>query len=62
MTKKYEQLREEVRKLQDQGKLPVWPTNEQRVDWAYGNTAIENKDVTREMAEIAVAKKPAVKR
>jgi hypothetical protein len=34
--------------------LPKLPTREQRIDWAYGNTKIENSTITREMAERAV--------
>jgi hypothetical protein len=34
--------------------LPDRPTREQRIDWAYGNTKIENSNITREMAERAV--------
>jgi hypothetical protein len=59
MSKSYEELLAEVRLLQDAGKLPVRPTREQRIDWAYGNTKIENGDVTREMAERAVDEKLA---
>jgi hypothetical protein len=54
MDKTYEELLNEVRVLQDAGRLPIRPTREQRVDWAYGNTKIENSTVTREMAERAV--------
>ena len=50
----YEQLRTKVKALQDADKLPRRPTDEQKVDWAYGNTVIENPDVTIEMAEAAV--------
>lgn len=59
MSKSYEELLAEVRRLQDAGQLPVRPTREQRIDWAYGNTKIENNAVTREMAERAVDKKLA---
>lgn len=54
MNKTYEELLSEVRSLQDAGRLPTRPTREQRADWAYGNTKIENSSVTREMAERAV--------
>lgn len=57
MTKTYDQLLEEVRTLQDQGRLPSRPTRDQRIDWAFGNTKIENADVTRDMAERAVDEK-----
>jgi hypothetical protein len=62
MSKSYEELLAEVRLLQDAGKLPVRPTREQRIDWAYGNTKIENSDVTREMAERAVDEKLAARK
>jgi hypothetical protein len=52
--KTYEQLLSEVTRLQDQGRVPLHPTRAQRIDWAYGNTKIENADITREMAEQAV--------
>jgi hypothetical protein len=57
MDKTYEQLLAEVRALQDAGKLPLRPTREERVDWAYGNAKIENSNVTYEMAERAVDQK-----
>jgi hypothetical protein len=59
MRKSYEELLAEVRRLQDAGQLPVRPTREQRIDWAYGNTKIENSAVTREMVERAVDEKLA---
>jgi hypothetical protein len=62
MSKSYEELLAVVRLLQDAGKLPVRPTREQRIDWAYGNTKIENSDVTREMAERAVDEKLAARK
>ncbi len=62
MSRSYEELLAEVRLLQDAGKLPVRPTREQRIDWAYGNTKIENSDVTREMAERAVDEKLAARK
>ena len=55
----YEQLLAEVRELQASGLAPKEPTREQRIDWAYGNTKIENHDVTREMAVHAVDAKDA---
>lgn len=54
MSATYEELLAQVQKLQSAGRLPVEPTRDQRVDWAYGNTKIENADITREMAELAV--------
>jgi hypothetical protein len=58
MKKSYEELKAEVQRLQEQGRIGVWPTREQRIDWAYGTTKIENDQVTREMAERAVDRKP----
>jgi hypothetical protein len=59
MSRSYEELLAGVRRLQDAGKLPVRPTREQRIAWAYGNTKIENSAVTPEMAERAVDEKLA---
>ncbi len=56
----YENLLAEVVRHQDEGAQPRHPTREQRIDWAYGNTKIENQDVTREMAERAVDLKPTM--
>lgn len=33
------------------------PSREAYVEWAYGQTKLESNDVTREMAEAAVARK-----
>jgi transcriptional regulator with XRE-family HTH domain len=52
-------LGKKVKKMQEQGKLPIWPTDEQRADWAYGNTVIENAKVTLKMVKEAVTKKPS---
>jgi hypothetical protein len=38
-------------------KPPLTPSQQQRADWAYGNTKLSNPDVTREMAENAVREK-----
>jgi hypothetical protein len=59
MKRSYEELTIKIKELQREGTLPVWPTNEQRADWAFGNTAIENDQVTRKMAQDAAAKKPS---
>lgn len=45
----YERLYAKVRELQGQGKLPTRVTRDQAIDWAYGNTKIENPNITREM-------------
>ncbi len=50
----YEELLAQVIKLRAQGRLPLQPTREEIIDWAYGNTKIENDDITREMVAIAV--------
>ncbi len=51
MTKKsYEALKAEVKKLKARGEIRDRPNDEERADWAYGTTVIENADVTRDMA------------
>jgi hypothetical protein len=50
----YEELLAQVIKLRAQGRLPLQLTREEIIDWAYGNTKIENDDITREMVAIAV--------
>jgi hypothetical protein len=55
----YEKLKAEVQRLRGEGRLEEWPSREQRIDWAYGTTKIENSAVTREMAEQAVDTKPS---
>ena len=52
-------LGKKVKTMQKQGKLPIWPTDEQRADWAYGNTVIENAKVTLKMVKEAVTRKPS---
>jgi Fic/DOC family len=52
----FEDLMKAVKELQRDKRLPVWPTQEQRADWAFGNTVIENAEVTMEMAERAAAR------
>jgi len=46
----YEKLKAQVLMLRAQGFIRVRPTDEERADWAYGTTKIENDAVTREMA------------
>lgn len=53
----YNELKEKIQQLQGEGKLPSQPTRAQRVDWAYGNTALDCDGVTRDMAEQAVTEK-----
>lgn len=50
----YEELMAEVTRLQTEGRVPSRPSRAQMIDWAYGNTKIENEDVTREMVTRAV--------
>lgn len=50
---RFEALYREMRELQDQGKLPAKVTREQAIDWAYGNIALHNPDVTRETVAAA---------
>jgi hypothetical protein len=50
----YEKLRAEVRRLRAAGQISGSPTPEERADWAYGTTKIENEEITREMTEAAV--------
>jgi hypothetical protein len=54
MSTTYDELKAKVQQLTAEGKLPRVPTREQRIDFAYGNTKIENDDVTREMVVRAV--------
>ena len=53
----YEKLKAEVKKLRAEGRVSGRPTDEERADWAYGTTVMENPKVTREMARKAVEKK-----
>lgn len=46
----YEALKAEVQRLKARGVLRDRPNDEERADWAYGTTVIENADVTRDMA------------
>jgi hypothetical protein len=50
----YDKLKEELRRLRDEGTISGSPTPEERADWAYGTTKIENDEVTREMTIAAV--------
>jgi hypothetical protein len=59
MSRTYEQLKAHVQQLQREGLVRGRPTDEERIDWVYGNTKIENDDITREMVEQAVARQKA---
>jgi hypothetical protein len=50
----YERLKQAAKELQANGSRRGL-TSAERADWAYGNAVIENSDVTREMADQAVA-------
>jgi hypothetical protein len=56
MDEKLAILVEEIRRLQDDGHLPTRPDHAQIVDWVYGNTVIENDDITRDMVERAASR------
>jgi len=49
MATTYDELKAKVQQLARDGRLDPVPTREERIDFAYGNTKIENKNVTREM-------------
>jgi hypothetical protein len=53
----YEELKAKVQALLAAGEIQATPTRDQRIDFAYGNTKIENAEVTREMAVQAVDSK-----
>jgi hypothetical protein len=57
----YQKLKQQMRQLQESGKLPSTLSDAERADWAYGNAVIENEAVTREMAAAAVAHRHAAK-
>ncbi len=50
----YDDLKAKVQALLAAGQIQAVPDRAQRIDFAYGNTKIENEAVTREMAEQAV--------
>lgn len=50
----YDDLKAKVQALLAAGRIQAVPDRAQRIDFAYGNTKLENEDVTREMAEKAV--------
>jgi hypothetical protein len=58
----YEDLVREAKRLQERGDLPRNPSREQRISWAYGQTKLENSDVTRDDAVRAVDAKSEPKR
>lgn len=50
----YDDLKAKVQQMLAEGLIDGVPSREQRIDFAYGNTKLENEDVTREMVERAV--------
>ena len=57
MTTKYQELLKKVRQLQATGELPKTLSAEEQIDWAYGNTVIENSEITLEMVKTAYSSK-----
>jgi hypothetical protein len=53
MSENYENLKRRVQELREQGRIDASPSREQRIDWAFGTTVIENSAVTRDMVERA---------
>lgn len=49
----YEELKAKVQQLVQEGRLSGTPTREERIDFAYGNTKIENDAITLDMIERA---------
>jgi hypothetical protein len=49
----YNELKAKVQALYAAGRIAAVPSREQRIDFAYGNTKIENEAITREMVEQA---------
>ncbi len=50
----FEKLKAELHRLREAGAISGSPTPEERADWAYGTTKIENEEITREMTIAAV--------
>lgn len=51
---RYEKLRAQVREARSKGLIDLEMTREQKIDWVFGNTAIENDGITRELVEQVV--------
>ncbi len=51
MSSEYKKLKSEIIKLKNKGLISIWPSEEQKIDWAYGSLTIENKNVTRDMVK-----------
>jgi len=50
-----EELIQRVKRLHAEDKVPSRLTDEERKGWAYGNTRIENRDITRDIIDSAFA-------
>lgn len=57
MATKYQELQKRVRELQASGELSKTLSAEEKIDWAYGNTVIENPDITLDMVKTAYSNK-----
>ena len=53
----YDNLKSKVQALVAQGKIPREPTREQRIDIVYGNTKMENSEITMAMVVDAIDRK-----
>lgn len=56
-TSNYENLKGRVRDMKTREHKAIGPSDKDRADWAYGNTKMENRSVTRKMATRAVEKR-----
>ena len=45
----YDELKQEVIRLRQEGKVPFRPDMDSIVDWVYSHLVIENPQITREM-------------
>lgn len=54
---RYENLKGRVRDMKTREDKTIGPSDKERADWAYGNTKMENRSVTRKMASKAVEKR-----
>lgn len=51
--REYEEMKGLILALLASGKVSSTPTLEQRIDFAYGNTKMENSEITRDMVRRA---------
>lgn len=50
----WDELAAEIRRLRAEGKIGNELTREERISWVYGNCALSNPRITREMVERVV--------